>query len=267
MDPFELLARRAAEKSDLRVEQATILSVSGKTATVQMRGGSVAGVEFVGGSPPAVGKRVWLLIDQGRMIGLSSGGAGSLDLAAADARYVNVTGDTMTGSLTIEGADLYVDGLTNLLGPAVFQAGADNNGFKLTSVADPTADTDAANKRYVDTITDWGLVTYSSGWTNYGVGYTNQVTKHGGMATLNLNLKRTAGLSVPAEIAFATIPPGFRPTGVVSGSLALTASSAYKMGIVLIQPGGACSIGQGNGTLNMVANDYLTCSATYRVGG
>jgi len=101
MDPFELLARRTADKSDLRVEQATVTAVSGKTATVQMRGGSVAGVEFIGGAPPAVGKRVWLLIDQGRIVGLSSGGAGSLDLAAADARWVNVTGDAMTGALAM----------------------------------------------------------------------------------------------------------------------------------------------------------------------
>ena len=112
-----------------------------------------------------------------------------------------------------------------------------------------------------------GLVSLSAGWANYGTGYVSEVVKYGDMATVQLNLKRTIGLSVPAELLFATVPPGFRPAGIVIGTLILTANGAYRVGALVIEADGQSTILNGNGTLALIANDYLGCSVTYRIGG
>jgi hypothetical protein len=64
--------------------------------------------------------------------------------AAADARYVNVTGDTVTGDLTVDGS--------TFVGWLDVSDGANFNNMALINVPDPTSPTDGANKRYVDSV-------------------------------------------------------------------------------------------------------------------
>lgn len=71
MDPFDVLARGVANKSDLALEQAVVTAVSGNVATVSIRGATVAGVECL--APPTVGKRIWVMVDRARLLGLGGG--------------------------------------------------------------------------------------------------------------------------------------------------------------------------------------------------
>lgn len=66
----------------------------------------------------------------------------ALTQAAADARYVNVTGDTMGGPLIVQN-DLTVNWLSS-------KFGADMGGYKITAVANGTAAGDAVNKGQLD---------------------------------------------------------------------------------------------------------------------
>lgn len=67
-----------------------VVAVDGRQVPVPVYGQAVAG----GGG---------LLLEQGSSLLLlgTGGGGGGLDAAAADARYVNVSGDVMTGALTV----------------------------------------------------------------------------------------------------------------------------------------------------------------------
>lgn len=67
MDPFNVLARSIAAKSDLRLTQVTVVSATGGIATVTYRGSNVAGVPYTG-SEPADGALVWMLVDTGQMV-------------------------------------------------------------------------------------------------------------------------------------------------------------------------------------------------------
>jgi hypothetical protein len=108
-------------------------------------------------------------------------GGGSLDITAADGRYVNVIGDGMTGTLTMSGAGTqvvlpnaptapadatrkdYVDGLVGAYLPLVGgvvtgDIQMSGVGTQLLLVADPTVPLEAATKQYVDNI-PFGVVT------------------------------------------------------------------------------------------------------------
>lgn len=92
------------------------------------------------------------------------------DMASNDARYVNVSGDTMTGDLVLN-TNLQVDGTSSIVGSATFSNTAtfnSNSTFnsdvsvgdnKITDLADPTGAHDAvnykfANNTYVDVAGD-----------------------------------------------------------------------------------------------------------------
>lgn len=78
----------------------------------------------------------------------------SISQDAADARYVNVSGDTVDGVLILNDR-LYVNAKTTITGDLesewlLSNYGGDFGGFRITSVGVPIATDDAANKIYVD---------------------------------------------------------------------------------------------------------------------
>ena len=65
-----------------------------------------------------------------------------LSQAAADARYVNITGpETLTGNFTVTGS---------ITAGSITTSGPVSVGGPITNVSTPVANTDAANKAYVD---------------------------------------------------------------------------------------------------------------------
>ena len=62
--------------------------------------------------------------------------------APLSARFLALTGGTLSGALTVDG-----DVIANWISA---RFGLDVSGYRITWVGDPTAEQDAANKRYVD---------------------------------------------------------------------------------------------------------------------
>lgn len=69
-DPFEVLHRAIARKSDLRLVKVQCTAVVSGLATVTLRGQSVAGVECIGAGPVA-NTQMWVLMDGGTVLGLT----------------------------------------------------------------------------------------------------------------------------------------------------------------------------------------------------
>jgi hypothetical protein len=121
---------------------------------------------------PGANARTWALFLTGQEpggTGGGGGGGGGITEAEADLRYINTTGDTMTGALTLAGpptADLhaatklYVDGFLPLgggtmTGQLIMGAPLNMNGQRILQLSlAPLAATEAANKAYVDGLTN-----------------------------------------------------------------------------------------------------------------
>lgn len=71
-DPFEVLARAVDRKSNLALTQVKVTAVesSGRLA-VTLRGATVHEVPFTGATTPSVGDLLWVLIDDGVILGLA----------------------------------------------------------------------------------------------------------------------------------------------------------------------------------------------------
>lgn len=72
-------------------------------------------------------------------------------LSGLDDKYVNVTGDTMTGNLNLTNADVVING--NAISSdtnGILVKGAGNTDLNISGVKDPVDDNDAATKHYVD---------------------------------------------------------------------------------------------------------------------
>lgn len=72
----------------------------------------------------------------------------ALNMQTGDARYVNVTGDTMTGALSMTSANITMTGTSTLQFTGTGQVDMGTN--KVVNLATPTTGTDATNKAYVD---------------------------------------------------------------------------------------------------------------------
>lgn len=107
-----------------------------------------------GGTPFAKNNVVIMLV------GRQGGGGGDLTQDAADIRYVNIAGDTMSGSLTLKSSDPtgmweavpkdYADRWINLLNTLKVNKSGDVMTGALTLPGDPTLGLQAATKQYVD---------------------------------------------------------------------------------------------------------------------
>lgn len=64
--------------------------------------------------------------------------------------FISSNGDATFNNTTTVGGPATFNGTTTVNGAASFTGGVDMGGDRVTGVGDPTADTDAANKRYVD---------------------------------------------------------------------------------------------------------------------
>lgn len=114
---------------------AATVSISGTTGNIV-----VTNADGAGGTSPTINLATITQASSGNFVKVSLDGFGRVtgntavttaDITAlVDATYVNVSGDTMTGSLNMGGTN------------------------KVTGLAAPTADSDAANKAYVDALTN-----------------------------------------------------------------------------------------------------------------
>lgn len=77
-------------------------------------------------------------------VNLTAANLGALDQAAADTRYVNSDGDTVTGNLNVLG--------DTTMNWSSHTYGADMGGFKVTGLANGTVATDAVNKGQLDSV-------------------------------------------------------------------------------------------------------------------
>ena len=72
-------------------------------------------------------------------------------LSGLDDRFVNVTGDTMTGDLNLTNANVVINGNTISSDTSgILVKGAGNTDLNISGVKDPVDDNDAATKHYVD---------------------------------------------------------------------------------------------------------------------
>lgn len=139
---------------------------------------------------------------------------------------------------------------------------------------DPLTDTGVATKRYVDTYTASGTVTtLGSGWIAYGSPFDPLMcTKHSGMVTIEVVIKRNATLTLTAGVKVAgvcTLPVGFRPSHNInfeaSADQSAPSALAYShhvdidaAGVVDFWPHSAGTMAVGNG---------LRIYGTFRQGG
>lgn len=118
MDPYNVVNRAVAGKSDLKLLQGQVIAVHGRMLTVKLYDGIANHVPVIVSGIPKPGDVVWLLSDKGKLLCISpSSGALSLDML--DGRYVNPemmsnfviaavndrvlrTGDSMSGPLKID---------------------------------------------------------------------------------------------------------------------------------------------------------------------
>lgn len=130
-----------------------------EAASLKSAGGASMGggrVTDVGAPVQATDAATKQYVDDKAAVG--GGGAGGLDQAAADARYVNVAGDTMSGDLRVSKetprVQLYHGGVGSVSFGINGARGAvrneQNTALTQLEVADPKVDDAAANKRYVD---------------------------------------------------------------------------------------------------------------------
>jgi hypothetical protein len=89
-----------------------------------------------------------------------------VDTETGDARYVNKTGDTMTGTLVLENGLIL-----NPNSPPVAAAGINMNGGSIGLLADPVALQDAATKNYIDNIALNGKLPIAGGTMTGGLGF------------------------------------------------------------------------------------------------
>jgi hypothetical protein len=89
-----------------------------------------------------------------------------VDTETGDARYVNLTGDTMTGTLTLENGLIL-----NPNSPPVAPAGISMNGGTIGLLADPVDLQDAATKNYIDNIALNGKLPIAGGVMTGGLGF------------------------------------------------------------------------------------------------
>lgn len=120
MDPYNVVNRAVASKSDLKLLQGQVIAVHGRMLTVKLYDGIANHVPVIVSGIPKPGDVVYLLSDKGKLLCISpSSGALSLDML--DSRYVNPemmsnfviaavndrvlrSGDIMSGSLRLDSA-------------------------------------------------------------------------------------------------------------------------------------------------------------------
>lgn len=248
MDPFDVLGRAVANKSDLTLEQAVVTGVAGKVATLHFRGGTVAGVDCL--SPPTVGQRIWVLVDRARLLGL-----------AAPAVPTVVTDHGMLSGLGDNDHPQYLlrDGSAPMTGQLLLPPGS------------PSAALAAAPKEYVDAHPGQrGVVAPASGYTDYN-GYGLHATKVGEvLVNLEGQFKVTSAFTSDGySKLLGTIPVGFRPTKAAATAPGFLASvsptaSSWPCGIIA-NSGGDLRWVIASG-IAVPLNGAVYCNVTYRIG-
>lgn len=181
------------------------------------------------------------------------GPPGPTDLAALDLRYVNVTGDTMSGGLIAPsiggpggGTDLQMTTHINA------------NGFTIWGVLDPTSDDWVANKKYVDQRTAkgaWQTVSKATGVIDASGFGTGQVRTEGtDLVRLKGRLQNTSGSTIATGVTFMTLPTGHRPSETRM-MIIYTGSAANQL---QVNTNGTCSFVNGVANNAFINLDGLT---------
>jgi hypothetical protein len=150
-----------------------------------------------------------------------------VDTQTGDARYVNLTGDSMTGTLVLQ------NGLTlNPNSPPVAPAGIDMNGGSIGRLADPVNPQDAATKNYIDTQSyvpiAGGTMTGSLNFASNGLGL---------LWPNSVSLITTAPNQLQANAGTIVLNGALSVTGVATMANNVLVQNAVNAGIVQLVPG------------------------------
>jgi hypothetical protein len=156
-----------------------------------------------------------------------------VDTQTGDARYVNLTGDTMTGTLTLQNGLIL-----NPNSPPVAPAGINMNGGAIGLLADPVNPQDAATKNYIDTQSyvpiAGGTMTGSLNFASNGLGllWPNSVS----LITTGVNqLQANAGTFI--------VNGALSTTGTATMAGSVIVSSAANTGAVRLDSGSTGTTG------------------------
>lgn len=205
------------------------------------------------------------------------------------ADFVLKSGDKMTGSLF--GKRLEIDEQFRLskdtLGVASSvrwqlyrygtetgaNAGSDlvlgNVGDDGTYLGNPFYITRSSGAVYIPNLqfSDQANISLSAGWALASTGYAMWLTKHAGMITIELNIKRTASLTLALDNLLGTVPVGFRPAGTGSGVCTFIGASKFQLGALVVRSDGNVYLSQTSGVASLAVGDWLQGTMTYRQGG